>query len=103
MGIGQLVTVVTGVWGGMSLSRLRDVVTSGSCQRDQPSVGNVRVELHLSKTPTLNYLFGSNFLIKNQWLNKTTRTGNSFSLCCVPILLGLLVGTGTAIFPFPPP
>lgn len=52
---GQLVTVVTGVWGGVSLqelSRLRDVVASGSCQRDQPSMGKVRVELHLSKTPS---------------------------------------------------
>lgn len=42
-------TVVTGVWGGMSLqelSRLRDVAASGSCQRDQPSMGKVRVELH---------------------------------------------------------
>lgn len=48
-------TVVTGVWGGMSLqelSRLRDVAASGSCQRDQPSMGKVRVALHLSKTPS---------------------------------------------------
>lgn len=96
-------TVVTGVWGGMSLSRLRDVVTNGSCQRDQSSMDNVRVELHLSKTPTLNHLFGSNFITKNQWLKKTTRIDNSFSLCCCPHCAGMLVGTGTAIFPFPPP
>lgn len=43
VGIGQLATVVAGVWGGMSLSRVRDVATSGSCQRDQPSMSYIRV------------------------------------------------------------
>lgn len=85
-GRGQLVTVVTGVWGGMSLSRLRDVAANGnsgniwtSPQRSELSCICPR---HL---PALDYIFLLNFSTKKP-MAKLNHHDRKF--CRVPFVLG---------------